>query len=54
MKKILTILMILTISVVSVFAVEKSKTFGDFTVYFDTEEGKRVIINGGIIICEDN
>lgn len=24
------------------------------TVYFDTEEGKRVIINGGIIICEDN
>lgn len=29
MKKILTILMILTMSVVSVFAVEKSKTFGD-------------------------
>lgn len=24
------------------------------SVYFDTEEGKRVIINGGIIICEDN
>ena len=24
------------------------------TVYFDTEEGKRVFINGGIIICEDN
>lgn len=23
------------------------------TVYFDTEEGKRVYINGGIIICED-
>ena len=24
------------------------------SVYFDTEEGKRVFINGGIIICEDN
>ena len=24
------------------------------SVYFDTEEGKRVYINGGIIICEDN
>lgn len=24
------------------------------TVYFDTDEGKRVFINGGIIICEDN
>ena len=24
------------------------------SVYFNTEEGKRVIINGGIIICEDN
>lgn len=23
------------------------------SVYFDTEEGKRVYINGGIIICED-
>lgn len=24
------------------------------SVYFNTEEGKRVFINGGIIICEDN
>lgn len=24
------------------------------TIYFDTDEGKRVYINGGIIICEDN
>ena len=24
------------------------------SVYFDTEEGKRIFINGGIIICEDN
>lgn len=24
------------------------------SVYFDTEDGKRVFINGGIIICEDN
>lgn len=24
------------------------------TVYFDTDEGKHVFINGGIIICEDN
>ena len=24
------------------------------SVYFNTEEGKRVYINGGIIICEDN
>lgn len=24
------------------------------SVYFYTEEGKRVYINGGIIICEDN
>ena len=45
MKKILTILMILTISVVSVFAVEKSKTFGDFTVYFDTEDVDKCYIN---------
>ena len=45
MKKILTILMILTMSVVSVFAVEKSKTFGDFTVYFDTEDVDKCYIN---------
>ena len=45
MKKILTILMILTISVVSVFAVEKSKTFGDFTVYFDTEDVDKCYMN---------
>ena len=45
MKKILTILMILTVSVVSVFAVEKSKTFGDFTVYFDTEDVDKCYIN---------
>lgn len=37
--------MILTISVVSVFAVEKSKTFGDFTVYFDTEDVDKCYIN---------
>lgn len=37
MKKILTILMIFGLSVVSVFAVEKSRTFGNYTVYFDTE-----------------
>lgn len=24
------------------------------SVYFNTEDGKRVFINGGIIICEDN
>lgn len=24
------------------------------SVYFYTEDGKRIIINGGIIICEDN
>lgn len=24
------------------------------SVYFNTEEGKRIFINGGIIICEDN
>ena len=45
MKKILTILMILTISVVSVFAVEKSKTFGGFTVYFDTDDVDKYYIN---------
>ena len=45
MKKTLTILMILTMSVVSVFAVEKSKTFGDFTVYFDTEDVDKCYIN---------
>ena len=45
MKKILTILVILTISVVSVFAVEKSKTFGGFTVYFDTEDVDKYYIN---------
>ena len=45
MKKILTILMILTMSVLSVFAVEKSKTFGDFTVYFDTEDVDKCYIN---------
>ena len=45
MKKILTILMILTMPVVSVFAVEKSKTFGDFTVYFDTEDVDKCYIN---------
>ena len=45
MKKILTILMILTMSVLSVFAVEKSKTFGDFTVYFDTEDVDKCYMN---------
>ena len=24
------------------------------SAYFDTEDGKRIFINGGIIICEDN
>ena len=45
MKKTLTILMILTMSIVSVFAVEKSKTFGDFTVYFDTEDVDKCYMN---------
>lgn len=38
MKKILTVLMIFGLSVVSVFAVEKSRTFGNCTLYFDTED----------------
>ena len=45
MKKILIILMILTMSVVSVFAVEKSKTFGNCTVYFDTDDADKHYIN---------
>lgn len=38
MKKILTILTILAIGLSSAFAVEKSRTFGNYTVYFDTED----------------
>ncbi len=38
MKRLLIILMIFGLSVVSVFAVEKSRTFGNYTVYFDTKD----------------
>ena len=38
MKKIIMILTIFGLSVVNMFAVEKSRTFGNWTVYFDTED----------------
>lgn len=38
MKKILMILMIAFTMIVELFAVEKSRTFGNCTVYFDTED----------------
>ena len=38
MKKIIMILMIFGLSVVNMFAVEKSRAFGNCTVYFDTED----------------
>ena len=38
MKKIIMILTIFGLSVVNMFAVEKSRTFGNYTLYFDTED----------------
>ena len=38
MKKIIMILTIFGLSVVNMFAVEKSRTFGNCTLYFDTED----------------
>ena len=44
MKKIFVLICFL-FYVVNSFAVEKSKTFGDFTVYFDTEDVDKCYIN---------
>lgn len=44
MKKIFVLICFL-FYVVNSFAVEKSKTFGDFTVYFDTEDVDKCYMN---------
>ena len=44
MKKIFVLICFL-FYVVNSFAVEKSKTFGDFTVYFDTEDADKCYMN---------
>lgn len=58
MKRLLIILMIFGLSVVSVFAVEKSRTFGNYTVYFDTkdidgyyENPQKAALERDLVIC---
>ena len=60
MKRLLTILMIFGLSVVSVFAAEKSRTFGNCTLYFDTdninkyyENPQKTTLENDLVIYEE-